>query len=220
MRKARIHLYMAVVAHLLLLGRTSVGAIPDADVAAAKQKAPLERFGFRWDTDWTWEALAAHVNQEAPHALNHVERLRREVSPSYARIMLRHLAELPNMADIRFLPDRTALDWRIPRLEMVKTTLREALSDFWPRNSLEDMLATAAVLAQARSRLANRFVPDLRGMRYKPVPTKEKVSPRIQVRFDFRLADRLLHILSKDSAPDSELARVVDDIVFKQLLKR
>lgn len=220
MRKARFHLYLVGVVHLLLLVRASAGAIPGADVAAAKQNTPLERFGFRWDTDWTWEALIAHVKQEAPRALDHVERLRREVSLPYARIVLRHLAELPNMADLRFLPDRTALDWRIPRLEKVRTTLREALRDFWPRNSLEDMLTTAAVLAQARSRLAGRIVPDLRGKGYEPVPIKEKAFPRIQVHFDFRMADRLLHILSKDSVPDSELATVVDDIVFKQLLKR
>lgn len=227
MRKTRIHLYrrglflyLATAAHLLLLTRASAVAIPGADTSAARRDAPLERFGFRWDTDWTWDALAAHVKQEVPRALNHVERLRREVSLPYARIALRHLAELPNMADIRFLPDRTALDWRIPRLETVKTTLKETVRDFWPRNSLEDMLTAATVLAQARSRLAGRFVPDLRGKGYKPVLIKEKASSHIQVRFDFRMADRLLHILSKDGAPDSELAKVVDDSVFKQLLKR
>jgi tetratricopeptide (TPR) repeat protein len=214
------YLHLATAALLLLLGLHANAAIPCTETTASKQDAPLQRFGFRWDVEWTWEKLATFVAQESPRALSHVERLRHRVSLPYARLVMRHLAKLPNLADVRFLPDRTALDWRIPRLERTKTILKEALRNFWPRNNLEDMLATASVLAQARAHLADCFVPDLHGKKYKPEPTQENAPSHIQVRFDFRLADQLLNILSKDNTPDTERAKIVDDIVFKQLLRR
>jgi tetratricopeptide (TPR) repeat protein len=201
------------VVSLLLVLLLSIACAP-----VLSAPAPPVRFGFAWDSEWTWEQLSAHVLQTAPEAAATVQRLKQVLPLAQARLLLRYLAELPAIAEVRHLPDRIAIDRRANRLPDVQKALDAALQDFAPRDDLGGMLSAAERLAVARAQTADWFMPDLTGRVYKPVPVRDKRHPRIRVRFDFRAAEALLDRLGAENTTDAEWEKLASEPIFKQLL--
>ncbi|MCC6727743.1 MAG: hypothetical protein IT208_00215 [Chthonomonadales bacterium] len=200
---------MVLLATLTLLGAT----------APARATPALERFGFRWDAAWTWEQLEARAAREGDGPAAGVRELRGQVPLAMARVLFRHLARLPNMLDARRVGQRAAIDRGSQRTRGAEQALSEATRTLAPRNDLAGMLECARALAAARARLADPFLPELRGRPYRPEPAAPGPVARLRIRFDYRVAETLLDALESGATTDAEWKRLAHDPVFRPILR-
>ncbi len=169
-----------------------------------------QKFGL--ESDWNWEDLfnkAVFIN---PALIKSVDNLKRELSITDARYIVKHLSELDSLQQLKNLFSYYESEEKFSVSDSVINKLKE--TDFQYRNEIENLISSMKIL----SGLRNSFNPGKKffftGKNYLSEPSKKSDS-RIEIVFNYTEAENILKYFSGDTDAEKEL---LNNISEKEIL--
>lgn len=159
---------------------------------AAVISQPEKKFDF--SAEWKWENLIEYVVLSDPSLMKEIDRLKKEIQVTDARIILKQLTELKSPLEFNNLSNISSSDFGNSAFERNKwdSIFHNPLIQIQPGRDIESLLKTMELLSSVRKSNTDGEMFSFRGREYLPQPLKN-LSNKIEMKFDFSGCDEILN---------------------------
>ncbi|MBV6480286.1 MAG: hypothetical protein HGGPFJEG_03162 [Ignavibacteria bacterium] len=180
---------------------------------------PQEVREFDFNKEWTWDELTEHVVLIDPSLLMSVDELKKSLSITDMRMILKELSELSSLADLRNLGITAKSDTEIDfsEKEYWDSVFTRTFVNYPETTNISNLLKAVTLLSKIRkSNLQNdKFNFEERSYLYQPM---KSLSKKINIDFDYSGAEAVLDCFVNKTEPvKAAECKVYSDLLVKKL---